>query len=339
MTIGYWGVTASRFPLNNQSRTERPPKRATTFRAAEFESPRQAARSGGMSDSARNSAVWPVTTQDRRRGAGGKQEPFSHKSKKHSELGCAECHSLSRDKIEVKEFPAHNACVSCHNFAAEMMTPSGAFCGVCHEPAPISKSSAALLTFPQRKDASDFGYNFSHVGHLKPQPVETVCRQTSDAPATPIAAQTGREPRCADCHKKTEPASKFSQEMTVETGHAVCFKCHCETPSAPAVMPSMHDCAKCHQLDGPKSPRLFNVVGAFHHGDHELDTRPRKKADLRNLRPPDFLCAECHQSVAAATKLNEIRLPEVSRCNQCHNGKAGLPDALAREIVESLNRR
>ncbi len=273
----------------------------------------------------------------------GEQATFSHKSKKHSELDCARCHSVTRDKIDVKEFPTHDACISCHNFAAEMVTHGNAFCGVCHESKPISKSQPALLRFPKPRTSSEFGYHFSHVSHLKSQEVDVECAQAGDRRAAFIVPNSGiaaeRQPQCADCHRRTEPAGNSATEMTIETGHAACFKCHCEVPMIRPAMPGMQDCAKCHRIDGPRSPRLFNVVKAFRHGDHELDTRPKRKADLRNARPADYLCAECHQAVAAAGNLNEIKLPEVGRCNQCHNGKAGLPDGLAKDVVDSLKRR
>src|SRR5262245_60442431 len=102
----------------------------------------------------------------------GEQNTFQHKSKKHSELNCAQCHSVTIDKIEVKEFPPHAACVSCHNFAAEMVIHADAFCGVCHESKPISKSQPALFQFPKPRSSTDFGYIFSHLSHLKPQSVD-----------------------------------------------------------------------------------------------------------------------------------------------------------------------
>lgn len=257
---------------------------------------------------------------------------FSHKSKKHVELDCAECHKVTSDKIEVKEFPAHDSCVSCHNFAEEMVKHAQTFCGVCHESKTISKSEPALFQFPKPRMSSEFGYNFAHVTHLKFQAVDVECARAGDR-------QAGRQPQCADCHVRTKPESKSATEMTIETGHAACFKCHCEEPRVRPAMPAMRDCAKCHQIDGPHSPQLFNLVKTFRHGDHELDTRPKRKADLRKARAADYLCAECHQAVVAATSLNEIRLPEAASCNRCHNGKAGLPDELAKDVVESLKRR
>jgi hypothetical protein len=258
---------------------------------------------------------------------------FPHKSEKHSELDCAKCHTVASDKIEVKEFPGHGSCISCHNFADEMVKHANAFCGVCHESKPISKSQPALFQFPKPRTSSDFGYNFSHASHLKSQAVEVECARAEGR------QKTGRRPQCADCHVRTGLESKSATEMTIETGHAACFKCHCEEPRVRPAMPGMRDCVKCHQIDGARSPRLFNVVKTFRHGDHELDTRPKRKADLRKARAADYLCAECHQAVVAAASLNEIRLPEVASCSQCHNGKVGLPDELAKDVVESLKRR
>lgn len=254
---------------------------------------------------------------------------FSHKSKKHVELDCAECHEVTSGKIEVKEFPAHNSCVSCHNFAEEMVKHAQTFCGVCHEAKPISKSEPALFQFPKPQASSEFGYNFAHVSHLKFQAVDVECG----------GRNMGRQPQCADCHVRAEPESKSATEMTVETGHAACFKCHCEEPSVRPAMPGMLDCVKCHQIDGSHAPHLFDVVKAFRHSDHELDTRPKRKADLLKARPADYLCAECHQAVVAAKSLDEIKLPEAVGCNRCHNGKVGLPDELAKDVVDSLKRK
>jgi hypothetical protein len=124
--------------------------------------------------------------------------------------------------------------------------------------------------------------------------------------------------------------------MTVETGHRTCFKCHGEQPVKP---PSMNQCAECHKLDGPHSPHLYNVVKAFKHEEHEFDIRPRKKKDYPLAKAPDYLCSECHASVVAAGALDRIKLPEENHCAECHNGRLGLPDVLAREILDNLRKR
>jgi hypothetical protein len=270
---------------------------------------------------------------------------FKHGIEKHRTLTCAQCHTLTPERIEVEAFPGHAACVNCHNLAGEAMTRPRVFCGVCHEARPITKSDPALLRFPRRGEGgsvpSEFGIGFSHPAHLKAQSAGPACRATAIKQitlTTPSAA--GRSPLCTDCHRRTE--SPATPEMTLDTGHTTCFQCHCEQPLKPsgqAVMPSMYECAQCHQLAGARSPRLSGLVREFRHQDHELDTRPRRKAEAQRARAADYLCLECHQVVTTAASLGEIKLPEERQCLACHNGRVGLPDALAREVVESLRRR
>jgi hypothetical protein len=97
----------------------------------------------------------------------------------------------------------------------------------------------------------------------------------------------------------------------------------------------MNDCGGCHELGGPGSANLFGKVRAFHHADHEFDTRPIRKADFRR-RPPDYLCSECHATVDRAEKLSDIKLPQEQTCNLCHNGRLGLPDALEANVLRQL---
>lgn len=267
---------------------------------------------------------------------------FPHQSQKHRTLACSTCHVITPEEIEVKGFPGHAACISCHNFAVEGMTKPDLFCGICHASKAVSKSRPALFQFPKRRLVSDFGDNFSHPSHLKAQMSDVECGHPSTgqavSPAISLQAIPDRTPRCADCHRKVEPVNTSLRELTSETGHLTCFKCHCEHPKNRPAMPSRYDCASCHQLNGPLPPRLFNLVKGFKHDDHQYDTRPKRKADWQKAKSPDHLCAECHQAVVIAPSLREIRLPEENYCAECHNGKVGLPDALAKEITDSLKR-
>ncbi len=254
---------------------------------------------------------------------------FPHGKDKHKTLECSQCHKITRAEPDVKDLPGHVSCAPCHNLALEALTKPALFCGICHEAGPISKSHPSLFRFPKPQVPTDFGTDFSHPSHLKPLP-------------RPVVFTTGNQeysvltPRCTDCHKRTQPATPSVPEMTVETGHRSCFKCHGEQPVKP---PSMNQCAQCHKLDGPHSPHLFNMVKAFKHEDHEFDIRPRKKKDYPLAKAPDYLCSECHASVVAAGALDRIKLPEENQCGACHNGRLGLPDALAREVLDNLRRR
>ena len=98
----------------------------------------------------------------------------------------------------------------------------------------------------------------------------------------------------------------------------------------------MNQCAECHKLDGPHSPHIYDAVKAFKHEDHEFDIRPRKKKEYPLAKASDYLCSECHSSVVAAEALDRIKLPEEKQCAECHNGRLGLPDSLARDLLERL---
>src|SRR5262245_62042380 len=171
---------------------------------------------------------------------------FKHGIEKHRTLACAECHTLTTERIEVEAFPGHATCVSCHNLAGEAMTKPRAFCGVCHEARPATKSDPALLRFPRQGEeanlTSAFRVRFSHPAHLKAQTADPACRATAIKQITlAIPAAAGRTPLCTDCHQRTE--SPATPEMTLETGHATCFQCHCDQPVKPSgqvAMPSMY---------------------------------------------------------------------------------------------------
>jgi hypothetical protein len=253
------------------------------------------------------------STQENRR----EQASFPHNKPEHRKIECSKCHTVTVDRPNVDAMPGHSSCISCHNFAAmAFSTEPVMFCAICHNGRPGSKLQAALFRFPKPGIRGDFGNDFSHPGHLKP------------------VEGRGSVPRCADCHQRLATPIG-GREMSVQTGHTSCFKCHGEKPVKP---PSMNQCAECHLIDGPRSPNLFRRVRGFKHADHELDTRPRFKKELQQTRVPDYLCSECHKSAALAENLGDIKLPEASHCNQCHTGKPGLPDPLAGEVLDSLRR-
>jgi len=257
---------------------------------------------------------------------------FPHGKDKHKTLECSQCHKITPAEPNVKDFPGHASCATCHNLALEALTKPVLFCGICHEAGPISKARPALFRFPKPQVPTDFGTDFSHPSHLKQMPQRIAFTSSTQE----VSGQFLQTPRCTDCHKRTQPASPGVPEMTLETGHRSCFKCHGEQPVKP---PSMNQCAECHKLDGPHSPHLYNIVKSFKHEDHEFDIRPRKKKEYPLVKAPDYLCSECHASVVAAGTLDRIRLPEENQCVVCHNGRLGLPDSLARDVIDSLKGR
>jgi hypothetical protein len=262
---------------------------------------------------------------------------FNHNSKKHRTLNCSACHKVSTAQPDVKNFPGHLACISCHNLAAEALFRPKQNCGICHSRLPVSKANTFMLDFvtKTRQIPSDFGIDFSHVAHRKPVPPDVAFVQS---PVSKFKVTLGASPKCDDCHQRIETRRTDIPEMAIEKGHSTCFQCHGEKPANARInFPYMNDCGQCHELGGIKSPHLYGIVKSFHHEDHETynDTRPVRKAEYRT-KPTDYLCAECHKSVDAAKNLGEIRLPEENTCNLCHNGKLGLPDPLAGNVLREV---
>ncbi|HKY03457.1 MAG TPA: cytochrome c3 family protein [Blastocatellia bacterium] len=250
---------------------------------------------------------------------------YPHEGAAHKKLDCSNCHSIRAGEIDVKEFPGHADCVSCHNFALEVFRQPATFCGICHQGRASSRTQASLFEFPKPRVRGDFGIDFSHAAHMKPL----------KATVAHLELTAGQAARCTDCHRPVEPL-RGPPEMTLEASHEGCFKCHGQSPIAE---PGMRDCDGCHKLDAGRAPHLFGIVRGFRHEDHTLDTRPKRKSEARAGGRVDLLCVECHKSVASAASLDDIKLPPKSYCVECHNGRVGLPDRLADEILESLERR
>lgn len=248
---------------------------------------------------------------------------FPHGKAKHRTLDCAKCHKVSIEKPDVKYFPGHNACSSCHNFGEQALNHADSFCGICHNGTPTSVQQPALFAFPKRTVPTDFGYQFSHVSHLKTLPVNAALKE-------PFAG--GQNPICTNCHHMTPTKVDYTSDFS----HGACFTCHGQTPVA---APAFNECAKCHLVDGEHFVSLIDSVKNFKHSEHSIDIRSKKKVELANYRKPDFLCFDCHNNVATSTSLPAIHVPTEQTCNTCHNGRIGLPDPLAMEIITSLKSR
>ncbi|HKV41984.1 MAG TPA: cytochrome c3 family protein [Blastocatellia bacterium] len=268
---------------------------------------------------------------------------FPHGKAKHRTLECSKCHMITAGKIDEDRFPGHAACITCHNFAVEALARPSTFCGICHDGRAISKNQPALFRYPKPVVGSDFGIEFSHVSHEKPEAQPAIVVRL---PLQEVQVGGMRQPLCIDCHngpgaglapssRMTQAQSSVQPEISTATGHPSCFACHGEKPVA---LPSLNQCNACHKLDAPRYPRLYGIVRDFKHPDHVYDTRPVLKVDAAIPRAPDYLCSQCHDSATKAARLDQIRLPGTSYCNDCHNGNLGLPDPLEQRVLDSLKR-
>jgi hypothetical protein len=264
------------------------------------------------------------------------QATFPHGKPKHQTIGCSKCHTIAPGTIDETRFTGHESCLGCHNLAAEDILRPVTFCGICHNGRAFSKQQPALFKYPKVAGSTDFGIGFSHPSHLKPRLQTGFNPASLNNPLLNLSVLGGDTPSCGDCHRPNDPVGPNKAEMNTATGHPSCFVCHGDHPLA---RPAMSECAECHRLNGPRYPHYYGTVKDFKHPDHVYDTRPIIKAEVRFPRRPDYLCSECHQSAASAASLNEIRLPQQNYCNQCHNGRLGLPDPLSKEVIDSLGRR
>lgn len=255
---------------------------------------------------------------------------FHHGNAKHRTLECGKCHKISPEKIDDTQFPGHQACIDCHNLALEALSRPVLFCGICHQGRPVSTTQAALFQYPKPNVKSQFGIAFSHPSHTKPEPIPEVNVYVASKSVT---VGGDRQPLCMDCHTSLPQLIQGKPEITSATGHPACFACHGQNAIKP---PTMFQCGECHKLDTPGYPHLFGSVDQFRHADHIYDTRPVLKINAGIKKSADYLCSECHVSAAKAVSLSQISLPQVQYCNDCHNGRLGLPDALARHVVNSL---
>ena len=270
---------------------------------------------------------------------------FTHRRAEHAKVSCNACHSVTPQRIEVNYFPGHTSCIGCHNFAKEYFGRGTTFCGVCHTSTPTSAARSNLFDFKERtrtlqsQSGSDFGIDFSHPAHRKPLPQDFVIQPTgvNTSAQTPLKLSAGQGAKCTDCHQLVKTARAGDRELTIEKGHSTCFQCHGMKPEAGARadFPYMNDCRECHEAGGPKATNLARIR-EFSHWDHDYDIRPRRKVDYQVKRSPDFLCVECHKSVEQAVRLTDIKMPDEQTCGSCHNGRIGLPDALARDLLDKL---
>ncbi len=266
---------------------------------------------------------------------------FTHGRSEH-QRNCNNCHRVTPQQVNVINFPGHAACASCHNFAGEYFRRGVAYCGICH----TGPSRTAIFNFQKKNEIlksierTDFFIDFSHFDHRKKElPANFEIQRIANKPPgiSDITINPGEVVKCTDCHKVIEPAPVRGPELTIEKGHSTCFQCHGMRPETNALekFPYMNDCQGCHKV-GKLAGMNLKDIAEFRHVDHQYDIRPRTKAQYREKRPSDFLCAECHKAVEQAKDLSQITAPTDENCAACHNGRIGQPDAVARDILDKL---
>jgi len=214
-------------------------------------------------------------------------------------LGCKDCHdagAVVEGRVARPGTNQHAPCDDCHK--AEFAKPPGPLCRVCHQSVdPTHRGASPLQNYPERGVTQTLKSSFSHRTHLN---------------AGKMEAATGAHIACGDCHERNET----TRDPQVP-GHKACARCHEQNPGVKAKL-GMANCAGCHpEKDVPlKRGRIF-ITGdlQFHHASHEKDHSGNAIA-----------CTTCHTNVDEAASRDEMAVPNMERCAQCHEDSTKSPD-------------
>ncbi len=243
---------------------------------------------------------------------------FEHASRSHVALDCASCHKIeSVSRINVTEFPDHDACISCHRvqFFAAGARPQ--ICTVCHT--VVSPRNDARFEFPKPVAASDFTGIFPHDKHqyliarvvpahpqrnatgeaqfvrasfTPNQTAKPAASQTASPTATPTPDPNEILDSCATCHATDRTArdapadwkadAKLKDEPTAGT-----FK---TSPTGHASCFNCHwqeqkpiatDCAGCHGIAAPGTNAAATRAAVM-----QDESTPMINASMQTSRTP-----------------------------------------------------
>ncbi len=190
----------------------------------------------------------------------------------------------------------HAPCDDCHK--AEFAKPPGPLCKVCHASVdPFKKGNSPLQAYPERGNTQTLASNFSHRLHLDKGKMESA---------------SGAHVNCVDCHERNTD----SRDPMVP-GHKACARCHQQAPKVKDKL-AMDTCAGCHPSRGVElhRGRLF-IIGdlRFAHSTHEKDKTGNPVA-----------CTTCHAGVDESSSREQMSVPAMERCAQCHEDSQRSPD-------------
>jgi hypothetical protein len=214
-------------------------------------------------------------------------------------LGCADCHdaaAVREGRVTRPGADQHAPCDDCHK--VEFGKPPGKLCRVCHSAVdPFRKGSSPLQSYPERGTTQTLASTFSHRLHLDRGKME-------QASGTHVA--------CSDCHER-----RADTRDPQVPAHAACARCHEQVAKVKAALP-MDRCAGCHPARGVELARGRLVITGdlkFAHATHEKD---RSGAEVP--------CTTCHAGVDQSTSREDMRVPPMVQCTQCHEDGKRSPE-------------
>lgn len=214
-------------------------------------------------------------------------------------LGCADCHdagAVREGRIARPGTDQHAPCDDCHK--AEFGKPPGKLCKVCHtEVDPFQKGRSPLQGYPERGTTQTLAATFSHRLHLDKGVMERA---------------SGAHVACVDCHERDA-----GTRDPLVPGHKACARCHEQAAKVKAKLP-MEQCAACHPQRGVELTRGRIFIKGdlkFAHAAHEKDQRGAAVA-----------CTTCHAGVDQSGSRDDMRVPPMVQCTQCHEDDKRSPE-------------
>ncbi len=214
-------------------------------------------------------------------------------------LFCADCHAadaVREGRVSRPGTNQHAPCDDCHK--AEFGKPPGKLCKVCHVAVdPFTKGQSPLQDYPERGATRVLASNFSHRLHLDKDKMESA---------------TGAHINCSDCHVRDAK----SRDPQVP-GHLQCARCHEQQPKVKGKL-AMEKCAGCHpqrSVELTRGRRFITGDLKFAHSTHEVDKAGAPVA-----------CTTCHQGVDDSDERDDMAVPPMVRCAQCHEDSVRSPD-------------
>ena len=213
-------------------------------------------------------------------------------------LGCADCHdaaAVAAGRVARPGTQQHAPCDDCHK--AEFEKPPGPLCRVCHTAVdPMHEHASPLQVYPDRGTTQTLGATFSHRLHLDTARMER---------------ETSAHVSCTDCHERN------AARDPLPSGHKACARCHEQSAQVKARLP-MENCAGCHVQRNVelRRGRLF-ITGdlKFAHATHEVDRAGAPVA-----------CTTCHAGVGDSSSREDMAVPAMVRCAQCHEDSKRSPE-------------
>jgi cytochrome c7-like protein len=239
------------------------------------------------------------------------QKPFFLHAFHVKQLGldCSTCHVPEKEGSIVLQRPGHDQCAVCHqdDFGANL---NPKVCAQCHATFPPS-GKEDLLPFPQFEKKRSILLEFSHARH--------------DDPHGRNDSRTGFRADCTFCHH-------FDAQGVYAAfpGHTECATCHAKTGMKPLLSAdsTTADCRGCHMPEAIENPALtegrrqipVQVVSGTYAGikfSHIAHFKFRQEYQMN--------CTTCHNAVLTSTSLEDLTLPKMIDCAECHDAARTMP--------------